>query len=538
MAVVIIALIGMLVYINVLDGRFVFDDELLIVRNTLIHSLDNLGQFFSTSITQGAFVSDGNFYRPLQTIIFAIIYQLFGLQPFPFHLLSVAIHIINSWLIYRLLKKLELSNIASLLAVTFFLIHPVQTQAVSYISGLADPLGLMLLLLSVFSFLKLFTIKNAKTFLRYSALTLSLIILALLTKESMIVIAPVLLMLYLLQEENKKQKKLYRKITYVLTATFILTGIYILLRFSVLNFTNIIGLNAEESIYTQNVWVRIATFINNIPSYLRLLVYPSDLYYERGNNFFTEILTLKGLLGLLSIGLIAGIFIYGYKKQLKILSYGSAWIFITFFPYIGIIPLNATYLEHWLYISMVGIVMIIAFFLEKLNLKKHPFMIAILLITFLLLGLRTVARNNEWRYPILFYINEVAHNPHSARMYNNLAGEFANAGRTDIAEATFLKALEYNQDYPQIYFNLGNLYDKLNRKDEAEKQYLQALLVDPNFIYAHGKLAQFYKDAGDNKAAQEFFTYFDSLYKGSEISGERVKTLVNSQLAKLEKKAT
>jgi uncharacterized membrane protein YjfL (UPF0719 family) len=127
------------VYSNIYDNVFLFDDDLLIRLNTYLRSWDTFGSLLTASTTEGAHIA-GGFYRPVQLILYFIIFQIGGEQPFGFHLLNVALHAANAGLGYRLALRLGIDPRAALFGMLIWALHPLHTEAVTYISGTADPL--------------------------------------------------------------------------------------------------------------------------------------------------------------------------------------------------------------------------------------------------------------------------------------------------------------------------------------------------------------------------------------------------------------
>ena len=108
-------LFGLLAYVNVLKGPFLFDDEHFIVKNVMIQSLKSIPDIYSSSVTEGAGIS-ANFYRPNQQLMFAFLFQLFGLNALPYHLFSVLLHILNAFLLFKLINSIQFSRTASFVA--------------------------------------------------------------------------------------------------------------------------------------------------------------------------------------------------------------------------------------------------------------------------------------------------------------------------------------------------------------------------------------------------------------------------------------
>lgn len=136
---ILLFLIGFLIYFNSLSNGFVWDDEEQIVNNNVIRDLKNIPIMFSS----GAFNSGGTgkllgiYFKPLMTFTFAIIYSLFKLNTFYYHLVSVIIFIINSCLVYILLMKFFDKN-KSLLLSLLFLVHPLYSEVALYMANMQD----------------------------------------------------------------------------------------------------------------------------------------------------------------------------------------------------------------------------------------------------------------------------------------------------------------------------------------------------------------------------------------------------------------
>ena len=88
------------VYGNVLTGDFIWDDQLQVVRNTNIRTLENVPRAFTSSLWSFMYSKEGGennrifdrYYRPLQTVTYILAYQLGGLSPFVYHLINVILH--------------------------------------------------------------------------------------------------------------------------------------------------------------------------------------------------------------------------------------------------------------------------------------------------------------------------------------------------------------------------------------------------------------------------------------------------------------
>jgi protein O-mannosyl-transferase len=153
-----IFILALITYGNSLFNGFVLDDIGQIVQNPNIQSLTNFFGFFSggTFYAPGAANLAGIYYRPILSLAFAINYAIWNQNAFGFHLFSVLLHATNASLLYLLFKKLlnlenyRYSNPMSFLLSIIFLVHPVNTEAISYISSVQEPLFIFFLLSALY----------------------------------------------------------------------------------------------------------------------------------------------------------------------------------------------------------------------------------------------------------------------------------------------------------------------------------------------------------------------------------------------------
>ena len=143
-------------YANSLNSGFIFDDKALIVSNPFVKSQTLPTEIFKKDIFEHLVgkASFGLMYRPMQVLSYWLDHKVWGLKRFGFHLTNLILHLLNGILIYLILLKLFSDPKVAALASFLFIVHPLHVLVVSYISGRADLLSLLFILLSVFLFLK------------------------------------------------------------------------------------------------------------------------------------------------------------------------------------------------------------------------------------------------------------------------------------------------------------------------------------------------------------------------------------------------
>ena len=145
--ILIVALVTIVfaVYGNSLPGEFLYDDESQIVENTRLHK-SNIANLFKYSLLFDK--KNVGFYRPIQSLTIKSDYFLWGLDPKGFHLTNILLHAFVSLLIFALcLKITSFNRFISFWASALYAAHPMHTSAVAYISGRADILAFLFLLI-------------------------------------------------------------------------------------------------------------------------------------------------------------------------------------------------------------------------------------------------------------------------------------------------------------------------------------------------------------------------------------------------------
>ncbi len=498
--VLIVVLGSFFAYLNIYSHEFLWDDEFLIQNNIFIRSWENLPKIFTTCSGAGAGRLD-NFYRPMQTLFYTLIYSFFKLNPFGYLFLNVLLHLSNAILIFLLLKKISKNDYLAALVSFFWVIHPVHTEAITYMSGTADPLSVFFALIS---FLLYFLFKKNKNWiiLSFSILTF---ILALLSKETMIIF-PGLIILYELLFSDKQQKILNCRFV---IPFLIISMVYFILRLTVLNFINTLNIYEDSNVYTDHLSIRIITFLSSLIMYYSFIFWPVNLHMERDFPIFTNPLSWQPLVSIIIILIFIIVIIRELKqKATPLLSFGLGWFFIGFVPMSGLIPVNSFLLEHWLYFTSIGLFLCLAVglrYLWKRISKIKPIIISILIIMAAILISLNLFRNRDWRNPIIFYNNILKYASGTARVHNNLAMAYVDENDLIKAEKHYLKAIEISDIYAQTHYNLAMLYLKTNREKKAVEQLLKSIEINKNFFFSYQALGAIYKQNNEIEKAQEYY---------------------------------
>jgi hypothetical protein len=134
-----IVVLTCIAYLPGLDGQFVVDDRPLIVENEGMSLASGALRFFGEGMWSFSALEreDRSLYRPLFLVALAAQRDLFGINPLPFHGVSLVLHILNTCLLFMLLRRIPpLSDpLPSIFATALFALHPIHVEAVSWISA-------------------------------------------------------------------------------------------------------------------------------------------------------------------------------------------------------------------------------------------------------------------------------------------------------------------------------------------------------------------------------------------------------------------
>lgn len=471
----------------------------------------------------------------------SVYYSIGQFKPFFYRLGNLIIHTTNGLLIFFILflglKNLKQKNFFSnnafsiaLFTSILFLLHPVQTQTVSYvIQGQLEGLAALFILGVVLCF---FLVSRTRTVLSKAFLTGILFALALLscgTKE-IAIISPALLLLFdwffIAQGKWESLKK--RALLHASIALFIF-GIYLYFLKPGF-FTSILGLqrtanNNIGNVITQKPGIQITPWMffrsqfKVILHYLWMFIWPFNISVEYDWVLSRGLLYPDAFFPLLALlGIVAATFQLLRRNMIHLVGFGLLWFFICLAPRSSIIPSPEllvdykTYLASfgWLFLIASGLVWSTQFVLGKI--KSLPAILStqrygtqtIGVTIAIILGMLTTSRNTVWRSGIDFWSNVIKNAPGKARAYNNYGVELSLI-RKDYEGAVpyFKKAISMDKNYADPLNNIAVAYSHLGRLDDAINSLKRSLKIHPYYPEGYNNLASFYIQKGDVKKAEK-----------------------------------
>jgi hypothetical protein len=416
----------LIAYSNNFTADFVYDDYPFIVENASIRSLSNPARFFydrASFSDKGAYV----IYRPLAALSFAANYAVAGYRPASYHAVNIILHALCGLLVYLFFFDLFKHRIYALLVALLFVLHPVQTEAVSWVSARGNSLFLIFLLLSLMCYRR-WTLRSARNSLLYSIALISAL-LSLLAKE-MAVVLPVLLLVLDITVNRPETKGQWKQRFMAIIPFAALSGLYVLVRHLVL------GETKQMEYWGGSFSASALTMVKAFAYYVRLVFIPRPLMVEYIVPISRSVLQPTVLISLAILLAIGILWLFSYRR-FPLIAFGIAWFFASLIPVSNIIPLQAIMNERFLYLPSIGFCAILASPMLLVRKEGKPFLYRASILALVLIcggyAALTYSRNRDWRDSLSLWTASVEASPAGTTSQYNLGLELFRRGRYDEA---------------------------------------------------------------------------------------------------------
>jgi Flp pilus assembly protein TadD len=480
---------GILVYLNTFHSPFTFDD-INITRNVYITNLKDLKAIWNCSPT-----------RFVTYLSFAINYYFNGMQVTGYHIVNLTIHLLSAifvrWFIMltfttpavRDMEIAEHAGLISFFGALLFVVHPVQTEAVTYIYQRATSLAALFYLASLCFYIKARFARGYGSgtgwFFYGSSVVTALV--GMFTKE-IVATLPLMILLYEFCF-FRVEKRLNWK--YVVPFLIMLAVIPLTLIYSGTGQAELlrkiaggsIGIPRECYFFTQ---------LRVLVTYLRLLFVPlnQNLVYDYPVcESLWERPALAGGCAVLVI-LLTGILLF---KKYRLISFSIFWFFLTLSVESSIIPLVWVMFEHRLYLPMVAYSIFLPTMLCYLCRRKMKFVTVIMLVIISFYGILAYSRNRVWRNQLLLWEDTVRKSPGNPIALANLGNAYARNGMLDIAIKMHKKAILIVPDFAGYHTDLGWDYARKGLYEKAKDRLKIALKLNSSCALAHYRLGIIYQ---------------------------------------------
>ncbi len=480
-------------YANALANGFVFDDHGHVLSDKSFRSLSNVPTLLVAS------------YRPLRDITYAIDFAIWGERPLGFHLTSIAIHVANTLLVFALLMRITRKTLLASLAALIFAIHPIQPDAVTYISGRRDVLFSLFYLASFHSYLTYRRHLSGQESrhhrgraLFYFGLMLVCWALSLLSKE-MAASLPLFIFVWNFCDVWDRESGSWGR--QFLTATRKAFSrdkwLYIMLSLAVPAYVwyqvFVKGGSARASISGFDYWggsfyTNLLTSIKVHAWYLKQLVFPTPIVqYSGAFDIATSPFEFRVML---SIVVVAATIVAGFVllNRDKLMAFAILSFFAMLLPVSQIIPHQELLADHYLYLPMMSFGLFVALLAQKISvrseiIKRLTYGVAAgVLVVF---AIMTVMRNTVYKDDFTLWKTNYKEVPTSIRAISSLAGQYANSYPAKGAEL-YKQCIAVDPSYAPAYVSLALLYQTRDKAREAEELILQGLALPDSRVLSPG----------------------------------------------------
>jgi protein O-mannosyl-transferase len=487
------------IYIPVFHNQFTnWDDDLYILENPYLKSLsfDNLKNIFTVYYT-------GN-YHPLTLVSLAIDFKWGGLQPWPYQLTNLLLHLCNILLVYifikLLLQKMPLPAVnkpaIALITAGLFGIHPFQVESVAWVSERKNVLYTFFFLASLIVYLKYLDKPSRKAYI----LSISLFILSLLSKGMALPLSVCIIAIDYTAGRNLFSKKVVlEKIPY-LTLSLIF-GIIALLAQHSSDATKMAG---------NFTWLdRTAIASYGFIQYLVKLCYPYQLsafypYPAKTATFFPY-----PIYGYIILVIIALFILWSFFRQHKVVLFGALFFMANISMVIQLLPVGGAMMaDRYVYIPSIGFFFIIGYFCHMAGQKNtllRNCTVVLLVLYGAILGNKTYRQIHVWRDSLTLWNNAIKNYPeNNDRAFLKLGVISYHQGKYPEALKYYKQVLNMNlQDkrvYSQAYVNMGMAKWAMKDREGAMEDYNTSLSCFPSYEGYHDR-ALLKNESGDIKGA-------------------------------------
>ena len=494
-------LLALIAYSNSFEGGFVFDNAPILQNDPRIRAMDaeNIRLIFTKeywfdSATTGL-------YRPMTTLSYLFNYAALGNGPHPagYHALNLALHGLNVALVYALGLAILGDGFPALALAALWAVHPALVESVTNIVGRADLLAGLGVLAGLLSYVRLRLATGGRR-IAWLAVLVGAQTVALFSKESGAVL-PFLLLLY---DFTWPRAETWRRRVGAYAALMVPFGAFFYLRWQL--HSQMVVPFAENPLIGAGFWTPRMTAVKVVGKFLWLFIWPArltaDYSFHAVPLFGWRPWEWEDAKAVLALAATAGLILVAvrFRRRNRPLFFLLGFFLVALAPVSNlVIPIGSIMAERFLYLPSVGLagcaVVVAGEIARRAGLRWTGLKWVALGLACLGFGLRTYARNFDWRDDESLWTSAITAYPEAARPYNNLGNVLL--ARSDLpgAAAQFEAALRIRPDYAEAHYNLGKTLAQMpGRLPEAIAEYEAALRDRPDYspklhyTYAHVSL--------------------------------------------------
>jgi tetratricopeptide (TPR) repeat protein len=468
----------------VLSHQFVkYDDDKYITENPHITGGLTLQSIIWTFTTPHFYM-----WHPLTTLSFLVDYELFGLNPFGYHLTNLLIHIANVLLLFWVLSKMTGAFWPSAFIAAVFAVHPLQVESVAWVAERKNVLSTLFWILTIAAYIR-YTARPSIG--RYLLVVLSFS-LGLMAKPMLVTLPCVLLLLDYwhlrrlrwggqgkgeISPQHRLLKSTHKQSSFWLLFAekiplFILAAIVCAITYIIQQKGGVVS--GLESVPLSH---RLANAVIAYATYIEKLIWPSRLavfYPHPGGNFsMLRLVTSAVLLTAVSVCCIY------FSRSRKYLMTGWLLFLGVLVPVIGLIQAGAQgRADRYMYITMVGLLIMVVWAAGDIFAKWRYKKIAAIFSSAIIVSAAVATTSlqlRHWQDSATLFSHTLNVTQNNYVIHNNYANLLRDSGKIDEAIEHYTKCIQIRSDSPEVHNNLGTALAAKGKIDDAIAHYQKAI---------------------------------------------------------------
>ncbi len=464
-------------YSTSLWGEFTYDDKVEVIGNRTIRVLDEWQLMLRYNLS-----------RPVTIATYALNYHFSERAPFAYHAVDVVIFGLEVGLAFLLFSAIaEARNLGRPLLIggltaALWAVHPVNTEAVSYVTGRSEQLVGLFYLLGCWSFVRWRQVGGAQHFVGAWVA----VVIGAFTKEVAVTMPVAFLLIELVIFRNMDWRLIrWRDHVPAVVGLLAFFGLRLYL------YDAAVTADPPQRELGIQLWPQAEVWVR----YVQLSFVPVG---QSVFHYHPE--TGASLGSVASMFFVVGTSIFALVKarQKPLLAFAWLWFALTLLPSSSFVALKETMAEHRIHLSVLGVCFVVALALERL--QKNAIWAGVGLTGLLLAA--TVTQNRAWSNEVALWGQATERNPDSAEAWYGYGDALHLSEEHGLARAAYGQATEIDPTYLEAFNNLGREEAELGNRAEAEAAWKGALRVSPSYCKAHNNLGMLYGRSSRFKEAE------------------------------------
>jgi tetratricopeptide (TPR) repeat protein len=469
---VLLGVVVVAVYWPALWGDFLWDDDLYVHENRLLREPDGLWRIWFTTDFESQFF-------PLTITVLRFAYQLWGLETFGYHVLNVAVHLLNGFLVWTLLARLEIRGAG--VAAAVFLLHPVQVESVAWITELKNVMSTTFYLLAIRAYLRFEDTSDWRWYL----VVLVVFVLGLASKTVVCTLPGALVVL---RWWRGKPFGLRELALVPLLVIGVSAGLFVA-------WMETSHIGTIGPLFDFSLAQRVLIAGRALWFYLGKLVVPVGLAfsYPRWDLDPADPWQWMWVLGVL---VVAGGLWLGRERLGRGPAAGFAFFTVVLSPMLGFVnyyTMRYSFVaDHYQYLACLGPITVATAAASTLlgradtearaPRRRIGQALAGVVAVMVLAALASLTWRQAHAYvdAEALWRDTIAKNPGSWMGHNNLGNLLVDQGQVDQGLALFERSRELNPDYADPYSNIGGILVRRGRAEEALAYFERAIALEPD----------------------------------------------------------